>query len=58
MRGRQDDDESGDGVLEDKVSRDGCGNVMWIPWVPIVQSRYDCASSKSVSSEILGTSGR
>lgn len=46
--------DKGDGVLEsesDDVA--GCENVMLIPCTPIVQSRYEVASSKSVSSEIL-----
>ena len=54
--GSESDDENGDGAedeSEDGVNVDGCGKLMWIPCTPTVQSRYDVASSKFVSSEML-----
>lgn len=48
------EEESGEGVSDDEaVLREGWGNLMYIPWTPTVQSRYELASSKLVSSEML-----
>jgi hypothetical protein len=55
-RGRWAEDESGEGaeeLPEVEESREGWGNVMYIPCIPIVQSRYESPSSKSVSREML-----
>ena len=49
------DEDRGDGVeLEDEGGRrDGWGKEILNPCTPIVQSRYEEASSKSVSRETL-----
>ena len=53
--GKFEDEESGDGVSDEGAgSSDGCEKVIWMPCTPTVQSRYDEASSKSVSKETLG----
>jgi hypothetical protein len=54
--GRYADEERGDGAPDELVdvgSRAGFENVMYIPCTPTVQSRYEDASSKSVSNEML-----
>lgn len=53
--GIDEDDAKGEGASERSEARmrDGWGNLIWIPWTPIVQSRYEDASSKSVSNETL-----
>lgn len=47
----------GEGASEDALDT-GCGKEMYMPWVPRVQSRYEEASSKSVSSDILHEASR
>ena len=55
-RGRWEDDDSGEGAEDEGGERrDGCGKVIWKPCTPMVQSRYDSPSSKSVSNETLRT---
>lgn len=56
-RGRLYDEESGEGVSDEGDMKEGWGNLMYMPWTPTVQSRYESASSKLVSREILGKSG-
>ena len=46
-------EESGEGASEAEGLVAGGVNDIWIPCVPIVQSRYEVASSKSVRSDIL-----
>ncbi len=55
---RDGEDEYGDGVFDEEfdlvvVSAVGCEKDMYTPCTPTVQSRYEDASSKSWSSEIL-----
>lgn len=45
-------EESGDGASEAEGLVGGGANEIWMPCVPIVQSRYEVASSKSVRSDI------
>jgi hypothetical protein len=55
-RGRESSEmaeESGEGASEAEGLVGGGEKVIWMPCVPIVQSRYDVASSKSVRSDIL-----
>jgi hypothetical protein len=46
-------EESGEGASEAEGLVGGGVNDIWMPCVPIVQSRYEVASSKSVRSDIL-----
>jgi len=48
-------EESGEGASEAEAEGlVGRGvNEIWMPWVPMVQSRYEVASSKSVRSDTL-----
>lgn len=48
------EDDSGEGADEDSDAKvDGWGKLIRIPCTPIVQSKYDDASSKSVSRDML-----
>ena len=48
-------EESGEGASEAEGLVGGGVNVIWMPCVPMVQSRYEVAFSKSVRSDILAS---
>jgi hypothetical protein len=48
-------EESGEGASEAEGLVEGGEKVIWMPCVPMVQSRYEAASSKSVRSDILAS---
>jgi hypothetical protein len=52
---RETAEESGEGASEAEGLVGGGEKVTWMPCVPMVQSRYDVASSKSVRSDILSS---